>query len=118
MEKITVQENENGLIISEEVIATIASTAAQDIPGVSGMVKSADIKGLLKKDISAKSVRVQNAGNELTIDVYISVEENAKIQNVAPQVQQNVKDAVQAMTGTTVTRVNVRVADVNIEPKA
>jgi len=118
MDKIVVQDNENGLIISEEVIATIAATAALDVPGVSGMAaKPADISGLLKKDVSGKSVKVGQSSNELLIDVYIVVEENAKIQTVALLVQQCVKDAVQNMTGTSVAKVNVHVADVQFEAK-
>ena len=44
--------------------------------------------------------------------VYIIVAKEANVKQVAEKVQENVKDKVQTMTGTAVTKVNVTVADI------
>jgi len=109
-------ENESGLIISEEVITKIASTASLEVKGVSGMASApTDIKGIFKKDISGKSVKLMERDSEMVIDVYVSVELGARIPDVAVEVQKSVKQAVQNMTGKAVTRVNVHIADLSLE---
>ena len=48
------------------------------------------------------------------IDVYIKIESGAKITEVAGNIQQSVKEAVQNMTGCVVSRVNVHIADIDL----
>ena len=45
------------------------------------------------------------------IDVYVSLYDNVRIPDVAAAVQRSVKNAVQSMTGTPVSKVNVHVVD-------
>ena len=116
MSNLQPAENENGLIISEEVIAKIASTASLEIKGVSGMAPAApDIKDIFNKELKGKAVKLLERDNELAIDVYISVDLGARIPDTALEVQKSVKEAVQNMTGKTVSRVNVHVADLNLK---
>lgn len=107
--------SEGSCIISEDVIATIASTAAMEVQGVAGMAqRPTDIRGLISSS-AAKSVKVLNNENETVVDVYINLRLGAKIPEVAGQVQHGVKVAVQSMTGKPVTKVNVHVAGVVLD---
>lgn len=102
--------NANGkCTISDEVIATIAGAAACEVDGVAGMANRPNpIKGIVLSG-AERSVAVLNRESTITLDIYIFIRQDGKIQDIAPSVQKNVKSAVQAMTGKPVTRVNVHV---------
>ncbi len=109
---------EGSCIISEDVVASIASTAALEIAGVAGLAaRPMDLRGIVATSAS-KSVKVLNTGHETVLDVYIDLLEGVKIQEVCADVQQSVKSAVQAMTGKPVTRVNVHVQGMVAQPKS
>ena len=106
------KQSEGSCIISEDVIATIASTAALEVQGVASMAqRPTDIRGLISS-AAAKSVKVLNNENETSIDVYVNLRLGVRIQDVAGEVQHGVKVAVQSMTGKPVTKVNVHVAGI------
>lgn len=112
------KSSEGSCIISEEVIATIASTAAMEVPGVAGMAqRPVDIRGFMGS-AAAKAVKVVNNESETVVDVYVNLRIDAKIQEVGSAVQRSVKTAVQSMTGKPVTKVNVHVAGVVLDDKA
>ena len=103
--------------ISEEVVAIIAGIAATDVSGVAGM--SGGIAGgiaeiLGRKNLS-KGVKVEVGEKEAAIDLYIIVEFGARIPEVAWDIQDKVKTAVQTMTGLTVIEVNIHVQGVNFD---
>lgn len=105
-----------GLIITEEVIAKMASTAALEVAGVAGMAGLPMGKGgLFSKMVPAKAVRVSARDNDIVIDVFIAVKRDVRITDVAEAVQKNVKETVQNMTGNAVTKVNVHVADIDFQ---
>lgn len=110
---------EGSCIISEDVIASIACTAAQEVPGVAGMAsRPADIRGIISQNVAARSVRVLNTENETVLDVYVNLQQGAKIQETATAVQKSVKAAVQSMTSKPVTRINVHVEGMMLEEKS
>ena len=101
------------LSISEDVIASIATTAAKDIKGVAGFSNRVpDVKSALKGKSPLKSVRVLKNDTDIVITIYVSLEEGAKLTTVATEVQKAVKEAVQNMTGKVVSKVNVVISDV------
>ncbi len=103
------------LVLSEEVVAKIASVAAKDVPGVRGVVAApADIKGLLRKARSIPAVKVTNMENAMTIDISLRLAPGARIPDVAQAVQNGVKNAVQSMTGRVVGKVNVTIQDIDL----
>lgn len=120
MEAKEFKTSEGSCIISGDVIASIAATAAAEVPGVAALAgRPADLRGIVTNTPANKSVRVMNTENETVLDVYVDLLEGAKIQDVASQIQQSVKVAVQSMTGKPVTRVNVHVQGmVSAEDKA
>ncbi|MDD2418687.1 MAG: Asp23/Gls24 family envelope stress response protein [Oscillospiraceae bacterium] len=109
------KSSEGSCIISEEVIASIASSAVMEVAGVAGMAqKPTDIRGLIG-NTAAKAVRVLNNESETILDVYINIYLGARIPDVAPAVQHSVKVAVQSMTGKPVNKVNVHIAGIVID---
>lgn len=102
------------LRISEEVIGTIAKKAAAEAEGVASLVQPAGgKKGILSR--SSRSVRIEMNDDVAVIDMYMNVRYGANIPSVAQAVQKNVKDAVQSMTGITVSKVNLHICDVVFE---
>lgn len=101
---------EGSCIISEDVIASIVATAALETEGVTGLAnRPADLRGMMNQNAAARSVRVLNTENDTVLDVYVTILQGARIQETAVALQQNIKLAVQSMTGKPVTRVNVHV---------
>ncbi len=116
-EETNIVDDYGSVKISEEVVAIIAGIAATDVPEVAGM--SGGIVGgiaeiLGRKNLS-KGVKVEVGEKEAAIDLYIIVEFGARIPEVAWNVQEKVKTAVQAMTGLSVVEVNIHVQGVNFD---
>ena len=113
-------EQSNGIEISEDVVAVIAGKAITETPGVYEMAGgfAGGISEVLsgKKNLS-KGIKVQVDSKEAMIDVNIIVEYGSRIPDVAFDIQNRVKTAVESMTGLKVTTVNVHIQGVNTEPK-
>jgi uncharacterized alkaline shock family protein YloU len=107
---------ENGNIkIANEVVGIIAGLAASEIDGVAGM--SGGIAGgiaeiLGKKNLS-KGVKVEVGETETAIDLFIIGEYGVRIPEVAWKIQENVKQAIESMTGLSVVEVNIHVQGVH-----
>lgn len=109
------EHNDVGTIrIADEVVGIIAGLAATEIAGVAGM--SAGLVGgiaemLGKKNLS-KGVKVEVGEREAAVDLFIIVEYGVRIPDVALTVQENVKRAIESMTGLDVVEVNIHVQGV------
>ena len=114
MDTMKNRQSEGNCIISEDVIATIASTAALEIPGVASMAQRPDLRARLGAT-AAKSVKVTNGETETVLDVYLNLKLGAQIQSVCGEVQRNVKVAVQSMTGKEISAVHVHVVGLAVE---
>ena len=105
-----------GIKIAEDVIAVIAGVAVSEVPGVAGMAGgfAGGITEVLsgKKNL-AKGIKVEENDQEVKIDVNIIVEYGTRIPDVAFDIQNRVKKAVESMTGLKVEEVNVHVQGVN-----
>ncbi len=103
------------LSISTDVLEKMAELAAGEVAGVAGICKKAiDLKGAVKSKNALKGVKVEAVNGAIEITIYLCVEKDARVRDVAEQVQLNVKDKIQTMTATAVTKVNVVVADVKV----
>lgn len=110
------QDMNTELNVSAEVLEKMAEIAACEIDGVVGVVKKAiDIKGAIKNKSAFKGVKVEETNGATQINIYICVADGKPVKEVAEAVQENVKDKLQTMTATAVTKVNVYVADVAIK---
>ena len=107
------------LVISDDVIASVAMNAVKDIDGVGKIVhRPKDIRSVAEMFEGAlKYVEVYSNEKTYTIKLHITIKDGEKIPVVAAQVQKAVKNAVQGMTGCVVSKVNVSVADVEITEK-
>ena len=99
--------------ISEEVVATIAGYACQEVKGVAALNASgiSEVFGM-----KTKGVKVQVGNKDTVIDVSITVDYGSRIPDIAWEVQNKVKTQVEAMTGLNVVSVNVHVQGV-VMPK-
>ncbi|MCT8976030.1 Asp23/Gls24 family envelope stress response protein [Clostridium sp. CX1] len=121
MEENIRNEIDMGIVkISDEVVGVIAGLATTEVKGIVGM--SASLVGGItqiltgKKNLS-KGVKVSVGENSAAIDLYVVVDYGVRIPEVAVEVQENVKKAVESMTGLNVSAVNIHVQNVMI-PKA
>ncbi|RXI46015.1 Asp23/Gls24 family envelope stress response protein [Clostridium tetani] len=118
MEKNTKKDVDMGIVkISDEVIGVIAGLATTEIEGIAGM-SAGPVEGITqiltgKKNLS-KGVKVTVGENSATIDLYLVVEYGINIPEVALGVQENVKKAVESMTGLNVSDINIHVQNVII----
>jgi uncharacterized alkaline shock family protein YloU len=108
-------QSNSGLIrISDDVVSTIAGLAALETPGIAAM--SGGISEGLAKRLSGKNaqrgVSVEVGQVEAAIDLRIIIQYGSKIQDVCRELQENVRDAVENMTGLRVVEVNVKVEGV------
>ena len=109
--------NELGTVeISEEVLSTIASVAANEVDGVVSLSASLgeNIKDLLKKKYAGKGIAVEMTENGLVITANIVVKFRCNVQDVAVKVQDSILTAIQDMTNQQVSAVNVNVVNVQI----
>ncbi len=116
-EEIVLNEGENNIEISDDVVAVIAGMAASEVSGVAEMAGgfAGGISEVLsgKKNL-AKGIKVEILDNKETrIDVNIIVEYGARIPDVAFEIQKRVKKSVENMTGLSVLEVNVHVQGVS-----
>lgn len=103
-----------GLVISEDVIATIAINAAKDVDGVAGLGdRPTDLYTTFKVNSdNIKHVKVALSDYDIKLHMYLILTNSAKIQDVSVNVQSAVKAAVQNMTGRVVTRVDITISGI------
>ncbi|MDD2574139.1 MAG: Asp23/Gls24 family envelope stress response protein [Bacillota bacterium] len=103
--------------ISDDVVSVISGLAATEIKGVAGM--SGGIAGgiaeLLGRKNQSKGVKVTIGENEVNIDLHVVMEYGVKIPDVAWEIQEKVKKAVETMTGLNVVEVNIHVQGVTMD---
>ena len=108
------------LQISNDVIAVIAGVAVSEVSGVANMAGgfAGGISEVLSgKKNMAKGIKVEKTEDKVKIDVNIIVEYGTRIPDIAFEIQNRVKTAVENMTGMDVTEVNVHVQGVDTNVK-
>jgi uncharacterized alkaline shock family protein YloU len=109
-------DNNFGLAINNDVIARMAEMAALETSGVASMgTRPTTLKTLINRNGNTKAVSVNTEHGVINITVYIKITEDKKVNEVAEKVQLGIKEKLQGMTGSAVTRVNVVVTDVVFE---
>ena len=113
-----IKTENDGIKISDDVVAVIAGVAVSEVAGVSGMAGgfAGGISEVFsgKKNL-AKGIKADIIENKAKIDVNIIVEYGSRIPDVAFEIQNRVKKAVESMTGLKVEEVNVHVQGVNTD---
>lgn len=103
--------------LSDELVAVCAGSAALSTDGVfelSGGIRELLSRNILRKDLLSKGVRVSQTDDGVVLDISIIVRYGVKIPEVAWDLQENVKKAVEEKTKHQihVKAVNVRVQGV------
>ena len=102
--------------IADEVVSVIAGKAVSEVSGVAGMAGgfAGGISEVLsgKKNLS-KGIKVDVEEKQVKVAVNIIVEYGVRIPDVAFEIQNRVKKAVEAMTGLKVLSVNVHVQGIS-----
>ena len=112
------REDKYGTVrISDEVISICAVNAVLKTNGVhelsGGLIDNLS-KNILGNEPPSKGIKISRDENNVEIDVFIIVDYEVKIPAVAWEVQVNVKNEVEQMTGLSVTAVNIHVQGVHL----
>jgi uncharacterized alkaline shock family protein YloU len=106
--------------IADDVVAIIAGLAATEVEGVAGMSGgfAGGIAEILGRRNLSKGVKVEVSDTEAFIELFIIVKYGARIPDVAWNIQENVKKAVENMTGLATNKVNVHIQGVEFGSRA
>lgn len=106
-------DNATKLSINTEVLRKMAEMATLEIEGVVSIAKkNYDLKDAVKAKSPMQGIKIERVNGALEIGVYIVLKKGTKVRDIAEKIQANVKDKIQTMTNTAVTRVNVIIADI------
>ena len=117
---VKLDENPDGSVsFATGVVETIAGLAAQEVEGVASMASvSTGLADMFTRKSTrnfTKGVRVDINGGTVAVDVPIVVEYGSPIPDVAKSIQENVKKAIETMSGLDVRNVDVHVQAVSFE---
>ena len=116
-----VQQQENGnILISQEVVASVAALAVREVEGVYGLSMTAgfDISEILGKKNLRKGIRVVFQEDEIEISCNLIVRMGSAVMTVAKNVQESIANEVASITGIRPARVNVNVCCVAVPKTA
>lgn len=103
--------------IHNSVIATIVRLAALKVPGVIEMSGTFvdGLAGMIGKKASDRGIRVDIIENSVLLELHVVLEFGVRIPQVAWQIQNEVRQAVEQMTGKAVKSVNVVVQSLRLQ---
>lgn len=107
------QMNRDGEVrIANDVISVIAGMALCEIPGIyiDNRLPESFIDKSNAKNIT-KAIRIDVQDGVVSVGITVSIEYGKNISELCCEVQDKIKAAVQTMTGLSVSRVDVTVAD-------
>ncbi len=101
--------------IADDVIGVISTIAASEIKGIKALngTFQDDVLELIGKKSFNKGIQVVMNENVVLVDLSVIVDYGSKIHEVAKEVQENVKLAIESMTGLEVAAVNVSIEGIN-----
>ncbi len=102
--------------IANEVVVVIAGLAATEVEGVHSMdgnVTNSVVSRLGMKNLS-RGVKVDVNDGDISVDLALNLCYGYSIPEVCATVQDRVKNAIESMTGLTVSCVNVRICGVKV----
>ncbi len=109
------KENIQGqLKVSKDVIFTITKNAVLDIDGICSIAndKKKILRNMFLSQTDSESIDINFVNDTVEISISLYVNPGVKVKSIAEQVQNNVKNEVQSMTGITVSKVNVTISEV------
>ncbi len=106
------EENSGLIMISPQVLTTIARQATLNVPGVVSMSPGITFDRFLRRGKSRQGVRVAVEEGTVSIDLFIIVEPQANMLRLGQEIQREVTRAIQDLVGMPVREVNVHIEDV------
>ena len=107
-------EQGSSITYANEVVSIIAGVAAGEVEGIAGMCNTSG--SILSKNRNiTKGVKVEIGTEEASVDLYVVIEYGTPIQKAAQDAQENVRKAIESMTGLHVVRVDVHVQGVSFD---
>lgn len=109
-------ENVGAIQIADDVVAMIASLATTEVEGVNAMAGTITNELMSKVGVKGltKGVKVEVFNHQVRAELAVLMEYGYNIPATSQKVQERVKNAIENMTGLTVTDVNIRIAGVNM----
>ena len=106
--------------ISEEVLAAITAAATLETEGVNGLSGNlgSDLAELLGKKNLTRVIHIRMEEEKVRVELSILLQYGFTIPEVGRAVQENVKNAVESMTGLDVAEVTVTVTGIAFEKKS
>ena len=108
-------EQTSNIIYANEVVASIAGVAASEVEGIASMCNVSGSILSKKNSNITKGVKVEIGTEEASVDLYVIMEYGTPIQKAGQDAQENVRRAIESMTGLHVVRVDVHVQGVSFE---
>lgn len=112
----------NGTVsFATDVVATIAGMAAAEVEGVAAMINNGNmgLVDMLRKNQGnrplMRGVKVDINGNQVKVQLTVTVDYGSPVPQVAHEIQDNVKKAIETMTGLEVPEINIYVQGISFE---
>ena len=112
---LTHEETLGTIQISEDVVASIATSTALEVEGVGGLLSTNMSDYLGGKKMTARGVRVEMEGDAIVVNLFIMLRYGFAVAEVAEKVQTAVFSALEGMTGFAVKAVNVHVGGITCD---
>lgn len=107
-----IPDGDNGKIIyNRSIVNGIVLLAISEIEGVEAAT-AGPVKKRGSKKSARRSVKVSYTKSGMDVDVYVKINQNASVSDMAFKIQENIKHNVEAMTEYRLNKINVRVAGV------
>ena len=118
-EKDLMNKSGDSVKISEEVIAVITGIAVSETEGVvsvgAGGIASGWAELISGKKNNSKGIKIEMAESEVNVEVAIVVKYGVNIPEIAANVQINVKNSIEEMTGLNVNGIDVKIVGIKTE---
>ncbi len=103
--------------IADEVVAIIAGLAASEVEGVAAMAGNVtrDLINKLSLKSLSKGVRVTVEDGIVSVALAITICYGYNVPETCTRIQEKVKTAIETMTGLTVSDVNIKIVNVQVE---
>jgi len=105
-------ESRGRITIGQQVLDTIVQLTALNVPGVSRL----GTRSALRR--SGDGVRVEVTDGNVAVDVYVIVQPETNMREVAKTIQSEIARAMQEIVGMDVATVNVHIQDVEAQAGA
>lgn len=108
-------DDTDDMMITDEAIAVMAGVAASEVKGVAGMSGgfAGGIAEVFGRRNPSKGVKVVTKNDVTTVDLYVVVRYGYRIPDLAFEIQENVKNTIESLSGISVDAVNIHIQGVD-----